>query len=193
MTKFTVQQFKEYFKSETGITLDFRKHVFLDNQFGATPCVNYDFAEQLITNLYAWGHQCIEDSPELFPTFGGWKYNLQMSCEKLRTEKIKHHIESVIDDLNNNAIKISEIFRGATIEIDVEAGFAWAEKDGQNLFQVCVDEDGQINRKESGFSWGVCGDFNTSRYGRDFDTLKLIHDEFIRFAENSGVETYDHR
>lgn len=88
---------------------------------------------------------------------------------------------------------IENMFDGATLELDIEAGFAWAEKDGENLFQVCVDEDGEINSKDSGFELGLCGDYNTSKHGGDYDNLKLIHDQFIKFAEESGVETYDHR
>lgn len=97
---FTISQFKEFLRDEAGIELDFRKHVFLENSYGATPCVKYDFAEVLVTQLYKWAQECVEENPNLFPNFGGFEYNLQMSCEMLRTQRIRLYIEYVVDTLN---------------------------------------------------------------------------------------------
>jgi len=84
-TKALVKQFRSDLESETGIKLDFRVHKFLDNQYGATPCFNYDFAEEVISFLYSWAHNFIEENEENYPHFSGWEYNLQMSIEELRT------------------------------------------------------------------------------------------------------------
>lgn len=193
MNKFTVQQFKEYFQAETGVALDFRKHVYLENQYGLSPCVKYDFAETFIKCLYAWGHQCIESNPALFPNFGGWQYNLNMSCEKLRTETISDRTESIVNTLNSNAYKISGMFDGTSVEWDTELGFLWLEKDGENQFQVCANftKNGKpvIDKKNCGWNDGLCADFNFKKYDRfSFEEMEPIFEEFIRCIKQSKIK-----
>ena len=75
-----------------------------------------------------------------------------------------------------NAINI---FENATLVIDAEAGFAWAENEkGENLFQVCCNESGEINFEDCGWNWGMCGDYNFSMHGGDYDDLKAVFDQF---------------
>jgi hypothetical protein len=103
-TSTLVKQFKTQFESETGIKIDFRKHAFLNNQYGATPCFNYDFAQDVVTSLYNWAHSFIEENEVNYPHFSGWQYNTSMECEKLRSTKLQALIEGVCESLSINFV-----------------------------------------------------------------------------------------
>ncbi len=98
-TQNLVKEFKKDLLLEKDIKIDFRSDVFLENQHGLSPCFNYSFAETVVTYLYDWAHQYIEDHEENYPSFSGWEYNTAMECDKLRTSKLKTLIQSVCHEL----------------------------------------------------------------------------------------------
>ncbi len=103
-TRYLINTFKNHFESKTGTKIDFRKHQFLENQYGASPCFDYNFAKMVVLELYQWAQCFIEENNENFPHFDGWEYNLSMSIEQLRTTKVKSLIETVCQDLFINYI-----------------------------------------------------------------------------------------
>lgn len=98
----TTKQLVKEFKVTNN--LDFRSHVFLDNQYGNSPCFNYDFAETVVSKLFAFAHNFIRNNEEYYPHFSGWDWNLQMECENLRISKLKDRVESVCEDLVRNFV-----------------------------------------------------------------------------------------
>ena len=76
-------QFIKRFKLKHGI--DFRKEVFLDNQYNNVPTFNYDFACEIVTAL----------NGSLENQFGYRYviYNMGMDVESLRTQTLKNYIE----------------------------------------------------------------------------------------------------
>lgn len=103
-TQSLVKQFKAHFEAQEGIKLDFRKHQFLDNQHGNSHCFRYEFAELVVTALYEWAHQYIEEHEENYPHFVGWEYNLSMECEKLRSSKLSDLVNDVCHALYLNFV-----------------------------------------------------------------------------------------
>lgn len=72
-----------------------------------------------------------------------------------------------------------------TIEIDTEFGFAWAKDEtGNNLFQVCCDENGNVDHDDCGHDWGQCGDYNESLGYKDLDDALKVFLEYL----NSEME-----
>jgi hypothetical protein len=99
MSKNTIlKELLKNFKKETGIKIDFRKDQFLENQYGATPTFNYDFAEKIVFFTYCYLEEYAEKTIN-YSGFPGWEYNLQMSVEALRTTRLKIFIEDKINDL----------------------------------------------------------------------------------------------
>lgn len=80
-------------------------------------------------------------------------------------------------------------FDNATIEYDLEYGFAWAEDEsGKNLFQVSLesrsDHNGfkkEINADDCGWDWGLCGDNNGDATHQD-----LVN--FLKLARKYGFK-----
>lgn len=93
--------FKEYLEEETGYRLDFRRHGYLENGYNLSPTFNYDFAKMVIENLYDWAQELIHSNQEAYGDFHGFAYNLQMSCEELRTVKLKDYISNVCFSLHH--------------------------------------------------------------------------------------------
>lgn len=64
-------------------------------------------------------------------------------------------------------------FENATIELNLDYGFVWAENsEGRTLFQACLEEEegefvSSINSKDSGWNWGECGDVNGNATDED--------------------------
>lgn len=83
--------------------------------------------------------------------------------------------------------------KNAELNYDLEAGFVWAEVDGNNVFQAClnarVDGKGfkkEISYSDNGFNDGVCGDYNQSVWGSDWDLISSAKNEFIKLASKNG-------
>jgi hypothetical protein len=84
MSNFTrnlLSEFKSFVKDETKLVLDFRTHVFLENQYGAYPEYSYSDAETVIDCVYNFldAH---------FVDYSG-RFNRSMDIEALRTTKLK--------------------------------------------------------------------------------------------------------
>lgn len=94
-------EFKNDFEIQYGITLDFRTHVFLHNNHGLSPIFDYHLAEKVVRFAYDWAENIIEENPFNDPTFDGWQYNLQMSCDELRTTTLKDFLSGIFWDLEN--------------------------------------------------------------------------------------------
>jgi len=103
-TESLLKAFRASYYESTGIQLDFRKHSYLDNQHGLTPCFDYNFAVDVITSLYDWAHTYIADNACNYPHFEGWKYNLDMTCDGLRTGTLKSLLSDVMLDLYLNHV-----------------------------------------------------------------------------------------
>ncbi len=87
------------FLNESGIDLDFRTHVYLENQYGLYPTYCYSVAEQIVPFVFEYLTDYLEKNQDEYPNFGGWEYNTSMSIEELRITKLKDFIERHIDDL----------------------------------------------------------------------------------------------
>ena len=98
--KALVKLFITHLDEEEGIKLDFRKHVYLNNNYGLTPCFSYNLAERVVARLYEWAEAYAEDHKELYKNGVGFVWNLNMQCEKLRTETLRGMIRSVCFDLS---------------------------------------------------------------------------------------------
>ena len=73
-----MKSFRAQFLENTGEVLDFRKHVYLDNQYGCTPVFGYEMAEAIVDVIYTFGQNLVDDNPQHFPHFSGWIYNTQI-------------------------------------------------------------------------------------------------------------------
>jgi hypothetical protein len=83
--------------------------------------------------------------------------------------------------------------KDAVLAFDLEHGFAWAELNGDNIFQVCLNarKDGngfkqEIDKSDCGHDFGLCRDHNTDVWG--CETLDDALIEFIRLARASGFK-----
>lgn len=80
----TLQTLKKLVNKESGLNIDFRTDVYLNNTYGATPCIDYERAKNILKSLYA----------VLNRKFGCYSiYNLNMSLEKLKTQTLKSFFE----------------------------------------------------------------------------------------------------
>jgi hypothetical protein len=88
---------------------------------------------------------------------------------------------------------MKNIFTGCHVFSDTETGFAYAGKTEQeNLFQVCLmrrkDDTGykkEIKESDSGYSEGICGDYNENLYD---DAIHDVFVNFIKLARSSGIK-----
>lgn len=75
-----LKEFKTYLKEKSGIELDFRQHVFLTNEYGATPTFDYDFAKEVVTSMRQF----------LTEKYGDYAiYNTGIDVESLKTTCLK--------------------------------------------------------------------------------------------------------
>ena len=89
MTNYTMKGFKKYLADNSNINLDFRSHVYLNNQYGLTPCFEYETAKTIILLLAEYTS---DDSPI---------YNLNNSIDNLRITKLKDFINEWLRGANN--------------------------------------------------------------------------------------------
>jgi hypothetical protein len=126
-TQSLVKQFRNDLSLNKDIDLDFRRDVFISNQHGNYPqSLSYDNASVIISYLYAWAHEYIDDHKENYPDFGGFQYNLMMSVEQLRTSTLNSVIENVCHDLY---VRFTDEYR----------------KDGTSLFKYDSDSKAYIH------------------------------------------------
>ena len=100
--KALVKLFITHLDEEEGIKLDFRSHVYLYNNLGLTPCFSYGLAEKVVSSLYAWAEAYAEEHRESYKNGVGFVWNLNMQCEKLRTETLRGMVRSVCFDLSKD-------------------------------------------------------------------------------------------
>lgn len=103
-TKKLIKSFKAFLNEEHNTELDFRKHVFLENQYGGYPQYPYAIAEDVVDGMFSFFDKHNVD-------YDG-RYNRSMSIESLRTEKLKdfleHTLESEIDEDVFDAVNATE-------------------------------------------------------------------------------------
>ena len=97
-----MKRFRAQFLENTGEVLDFRKHVYLENQYGCSPVFGYEMAETIIDEIYTFAQGLVDDNAELFPSFSGWEYNTQMECEKLRSSTVSDLVNRILSDIQNH-------------------------------------------------------------------------------------------
>ncbi len=92
-----------------------------------------------------------------------------------------------------NTVTSLQAIKGAAIDFDLDHGFAWAELDGENIFQVCLNErkDGngykkEIDKADCGHDFGLCRDHNVGVWGCERLDDALV--EFIKLARASGFK-----
>lgn len=90
-----IADFKEYLEDNTGYRLDFRSHGYLENNYGLSPTFDYAFAELVIENLYDWANKFVYEHKDVFGDFGGFGYNLKMSCDQLRNTSLKSYVSDI--------------------------------------------------------------------------------------------------
>lgn len=73
--------------------IDYRKEQFLDNQYGSSPCFNYDRAGEIVQSLNNELAKQFDDQLVI--------YNLSMDIESLRTTKLKTYIECRVNNYYN--------------------------------------------------------------------------------------------
>lgn len=92
-----------------------------------------------------------------------------------------------IDDADQNAVEDAHFFAKQMIErikaadknCDKENGFFWlSDAESDNLFQMCCDENGLIDPKDTGAAWGLCGDYNLGIY-KSGDIVRMITNEIL--------------
>lgn len=99
-----MNKIKAVMSAKIGDKIDFRKHCFLENQYGGTPCFSYDFAETAVRTAYQVLENILKEDPEQFENYAGWEYNTDMEIEKLRTVTLKNFIENLIEDMINHQV-----------------------------------------------------------------------------------------
>ena len=97
-----MKRFRAQFLENTGEVLDFRKHVYLENQYGCSPVFGYEMAETIIDEIYTFAQDFVDGNQEHFPGFGGWEYNKQMACETLRHTPASHLVNEILSALHNH-------------------------------------------------------------------------------------------
>ncbi|MFT6835036.1 MAG: hypothetical protein ACJA0H_001070 [Francisellaceae bacterium] len=87
--------FKAFILEKNNLKLDFRVHVYLENQYGATPCYSYSDAETVV--------DCMSDFFDKYHVDYSGRYNRSMTIESLRTQKLNDfllvHLEQEIEEV----------------------------------------------------------------------------------------------
>ena len=135
------------FRADFGAThrpLDFRRDVFVDNQYGAYPAISYNRGKEIVGALYDWAEEFLDENSDYYPNFGGWEYNTMMTVDSLRSSTVKSLIESVIFDLtihwSSVAVEREKAYQVYLEEITAAEG---------NLISAAINAD------KRGFNWTV--------------------------------------
>jgi hypothetical protein len=146
-TSTLIKKFKAQFTQNTGESLDFRKHIFIANSYGAYPTVSFEFGELVVTELYQFAHDFISNNEAHYPDFKGWSYNKDMEIDKLRSTTIEALVECVCETLSihYHSIKVTNV----SFEYDEDYGcnvLIDAEINGHSdnaVFTVQMSEKGE--------------------------------------------------
>lgn len=98
-----IKLFKDTFEDETGSKIDFRKHQYLQNNYGLIPVFSYSFAESVMSSLYRWANAFINEHQDQLRVTG-IDYNLVMACDALRMSKLTTEIEKVCRTISSSYI-----------------------------------------------------------------------------------------
>lgn len=104
-----MKDFKKDFYYEHKVELDFRTHAYLKNNYGLAPVFDYELAKKVVIFAYDWAHQYIADNKLNYLDFGGWKYNLSMSCDNLRTFSLKGFLMGIFCDIEDHYTAIPPV------------------------------------------------------------------------------------
>jgi hypothetical protein len=153
-----IKKFKEFTLEQYGLLLDFRTHVYLENQYGLNPQYNYDLAETVVTSLFAfWDKHNVNYA---------MRYNKDQMVDELRSTTLKQQLvvwlESEMNTYyfaelqNRNSYRQAEkirapslahakriarsdkMFQGTVIEIGDSVN-----SDGFILNPTCIHENGR--------------------------------------------------
>ena len=84
-----ITKFKTFTAERYGLRLDFRSHVFLDNQYGAYPQYSFSVAETIVDSLFAfWDERGVDWSG---------RYNIAMRLNKLRVNPLKQQVSTWVE------------------------------------------------------------------------------------------------
>ena len=79
-----INKFKQFTLEHHGLLLDFRSHVYLENQYGLNPQYNYDLAETVVTSLFAfWDKHNVNYA---------MRYNKDQMVDELRSTTLKQQL-----------------------------------------------------------------------------------------------------
>lgn len=180
--------FKLFVKEEANLELDFRTHVFLDNQYGAIPCYSYSDAEAVIDCMFKFFDKYHVD-------YDG-RYNRSISIESLRTQKLNEfllaHLESEIEktifDAVNNEDTTTEIIDVSVLddEYGETAVIEATDAIGKTLIFTVQTTDGEY-RSDLGCWLGADADADIDQDDYPFFDFSLIISE----AEKCVRDTYE--
>ena len=103
-----IKLFKEYFYKQYGFKIDYRTHVYLENEYALSPTYDYYTALDFINGLYDWAHKFIEENRAHYPDFNGFQYNTSIEMNTLRAFKLSQKIEGVCDELAEHYNRLNE-------------------------------------------------------------------------------------
>ena len=92
-----MRDFKKAFEKETGERIDFRKHGYLDNQYGLSPTYSYEFAKKVVPFTYSYFQKLIDEGLGTEPNFLGWEYNLEIAIDGLRVVSLQGFIKGFLN------------------------------------------------------------------------------------------------
>ena len=100
-----INQFKQFTLEHHGLLLDFRSHVYLENQYGLNPQYNYDLAETVVTSLFAfWDKHNVNYA---------MRYNKDQMLDELRSSPLNQRLrfwlesdEDIITVISHMSINI---------------------------------------------------------------------------------------
>ena len=84
-----INKFKQFTLEQYGLMLDFRSHVYLENNSGCNPQYKYPVAETVVTSLFAfWDKHGVNYA---------MRYNTDQMINELRSTPLKHILSYWLD------------------------------------------------------------------------------------------------
>jgi hypothetical protein len=79
-----IKKFKQFTLEHYGLLLDFRSHVYLENQYGCNPQYKYPVAETVVTSLFAfWDKHSVNYA---------MRYNKDQMVDELRSSPLNQRL-----------------------------------------------------------------------------------------------------
>jgi len=98
--KLKLKEFKNLVSLDCGFKIDFRKHAYVVNEYGACPVVSYEEAEIILKSAYKVAEQYIIDNiDEESKRFFIWNFEIEMN--KLKTSTIKSLFSEIVFNINH--------------------------------------------------------------------------------------------